>query len=86
MLPPVASGSNLFIDYRARFETPGAYDIKYTLSVPGDTAPGNDSLARPIVIRPHYDIATRRRVETLFADDLREFGYRFEDAPADQAS
>ena len=57
VLPPVASGSNLFIDYRARFETPGAYDIKYTLSVPGDTAPGNDSLARPIVIRPHYDIA-----------------------------
>jgi len=57
VLPAVASGSNLFIDYRAQFETPGAYDVKYTLTVPGDTAPDNDSLTRPIVIRPYYDIA-----------------------------
>lgn len=34
----------------------------------------------------YYDAATRRRVETLFADDLHQFGYRFEEAPPDPAA
>lgn len=57
VLPSMDSGQDLFIDYRARFEEPGAYEIRYTLNVPGDTAPANDTLTRPIVIRPYLDIA-----------------------------
>jgi hypothetical protein len=57
VLGAMPAGTALFLDYRARFETPGAYDVRYTLHVPGDTAPDNDTLVRPIVIRPYYDIA-----------------------------
>jgi hypothetical protein len=55
-LPALARGSQVFVNYRARFAEPGTYDVKFTLNTPGDTAPQNDTLTRPILVRPFNDI------------------------------
>jgi hypothetical protein len=46
----------VFIDYRAEFPEPGSFDVTFTAGVAGDTAPDNDSLTRPVLVRPYYDI------------------------------
>jgi hypothetical protein len=57
VLPVMARGAQLYIDYRAQFAEPGTYDVKFTLQVPGDTAAANDTLTRPVLVRPYNDIA-----------------------------
>jgi len=55
-LPTLARGAQVFVNYRASFAEPGSYDVKFTLNTPGDTAPQNDTLTRPILVRPYNDI------------------------------
>jgi hypothetical protein len=55
-LPALARGSQVFVNYRASFAEPGTYDVKFALSTPGDTAPQNDTLTRPVLVRPYNDI------------------------------
>ena len=57
VLPVMARGAQLYVDYRAQFAEPGTYDVKFTLQVPGDTAAANDTLTRPVLVRPYNDIA-----------------------------
>jgi hypothetical protein len=57
VLPVMARGAQLYVDYRAQFAEPGTYDVKFTLEVPGDTAAANDTLTRPVLVRPYNDIA-----------------------------
>ena len=56
-LPSLPRGAQIYVDYRARFADPGSYEVKFLLQTPGDTAAGNDALTRPILIRPHNDVA-----------------------------
>jgi hypothetical protein len=56
-LPSLARGAQIYVNYRAQFAEPGSYDVKFSLQTPGDTAADNDSLVRPIIVRPHNDIA-----------------------------
>jgi hypothetical protein len=56
-LPSMARGTQLFVDYRAMFTEPGTYDVKFTATAPGDTAADNDTLTRPVLVRPYNDIA-----------------------------
>jgi len=57
LLPAMARGSTLAVDYRASFAEAGTYDVKFTLVTPGDTSADNDTLTRPLVVRPYFDIA-----------------------------
>jgi hypothetical protein len=50
VLPVMARGAQLYVDYRAQFAEPGTYDVKFTLQVPGDTAAANDTLTRPVLV------------------------------------
>ena len=56
-LPALARNAQLFVDYTAEFAEPGNYDVTFTTTTPGDTAPANDTLTRTIIVRPYYDIA-----------------------------
>jgi len=56
-LPGMARGTQLYVNYRATFAEPGTYEVKFSLSTPGDTAPANDVLVRPVLVRPYYDVA-----------------------------
>ena len=56
-LPTLARNAQLFVDYSAEFAEPGSYDVTFTTAAPGDTAPGNDTLTRAIIVRPFNDIA-----------------------------
>jgi hypothetical protein len=73
-LPPMARNSQLFIDYRARFEEPGTFDVTFAAAATGDTAPGNDLLTRPVLVRPYYDIAIAGSLDLsrFTAGDRRE--------------
>jgi hypothetical protein len=57
MLPVLARGAQLYVDYRAQFAEPGTYDVTFTLQTPGDTAAANDTLTRPLLVRPYNDIS-----------------------------
>lgn len=57
VLPVMARGAQLYVDYRAQFAEPGIYDVKFTLQVPDDTAAANDTLTRPVLVRPYNDMA-----------------------------
>jgi hypothetical protein len=57
VLPVMARGAQLYVDYRAQFAEPGTYDVTFALQVPGDTAAANDTLTRPVLVRPYNDIA-----------------------------
>jgi hypothetical protein len=57
VLPVMAPGAQLYVDYRAQFAEPGTYDVKFTLQAPGDTAAANDTLTRPVLVRPYNDIS-----------------------------
>ena len=63
----MARDSQLYVNYQARFAEPGTYDVKFTLTVPGDSAPQNDTLTRAVLVRPYNDIGV---AGTL---DLTEF-------------
>jgi hypothetical protein len=56
-LPVMARNAQLYVDYTAQFAEPGTYDVKFTLNTPGDTAAANDTLARPLLVRPYNDIS-----------------------------
>lgn len=56
-LPTIERNTTLYVDYEALFEEPGNYDVRFTLTTPGDSAPENDTLERTILVRPFYDIA-----------------------------
>jgi hypothetical protein len=56
-LPALARHAQVYVDYSAEFAEPGSYDVTFTAVAPGDTAPGNDTLTRAIVVRPFNDIA-----------------------------
>jgi hypothetical protein len=62
-LPVMARGAQLYVDYRAQFAEPGTYDVKFTLQTPGDTAAANDTLTRPVLVRPYYDISVSGDVD-----------------------
>jgi hypothetical protein len=62
-LPSLARNAQLFVDYVAEFADPGTYDVTFTATAPGDTAPDNDALTRPIIVRPFNDIAVSGALE-----------------------
>ena len=57
LLPVMARGAQLHVDYRAQFAEPGTYEVKFTLQTPGDTANANDTLTRPVLVRPWNDLS-----------------------------
>jgi hypothetical protein len=73
-LPTMARNSQLFVNYSAQFDDPGNFDITFTASAPGDTAPDNDVLTRAVLVRPYNDIAVTGSLEmpNLFSDQTRE--------------
>jgi hypothetical protein len=74
VLPVMARGAQLYVDYRAQFAEPGTYDVKFTLQVPDDTAAANDTLTRPVLVRPYNDIAVSGDLDLtgLLAGGTRE--------------
>jgi hypothetical protein len=55
-VPPMIRGGLSYVNFRATFAEPGSYDATFTASAAGDTAPDNDTLRRPILVRPYNDI------------------------------
>ena len=76
-LPELERGSQLYVKYRANFAEPGAYDVKFTLDTPGDTAVDNDTLTRGILVRPYNDIAVSGEFDLtrLMAGETREASF-----------
>ena len=76
-LPELERGAQLYVNYRATFAEPGAYDVKFTLHTPGDTAADNDTLTRGILVRPYNDIAVSGEFDLtrLMAGDTREASF-----------
>lgn len=76
-LPALARGTQLHVDYEASFAEPGAYDVKFTLHTPGDTATDNDTLTRAILVRPFNDIAVSGLVDLtrMLVGESRESTY-----------
>jgi hypothetical protein len=62
-LPAMARNAQLYVDYSAEFAEPGSYDVTFTATTPGDTAPGNDTLTRAVIVRPFNDIAVAGGLE-----------------------
>ena len=56
-LPDLARNAQLFVDYTAEYAEPGTFDATFTVAAAGDTAPGNDTLTRAVLVRPYNDIA-----------------------------
>ncbi len=73
-LPALERGTQLYVRYRATFAEPGAYDVRFILHTPDDTAIDNDSLTRAILVRPYNDIAVAGEVDLtrLMAGETRE--------------
>jgi hypothetical protein len=73
-LPAMARNSQVFVNYSAEFAEPGNYDVTFTVSVEGDTAPDNDTLNRVVLVRPYNDIAVAGSLEmaNLFGGQTRE--------------
>ena len=73
-LPVMARNAQVFVNYTAEFAEPGNYDVTFAVAAPGDTAPGNDSLNRVVVVRPYNDIAVSGSLEMdgLFGGETRE--------------
>ncbi len=72
-LPTMARNAQLFVDYSAEFAEPGNYEVTFTSTTPGDTAPDNDTLTRAIIVRPFYDIAVAGGLDmpAMFAGQTR---------------
>jgi hypothetical protein len=66
-LPTLARNAMLYVNYQAEFAEPGNYDVRFTLTTPGDTAADNDALKRLIIVRPFNDIGVSGNL------DLSEF-------------
>jgi hypothetical protein len=62
-LPTMARGAQLYVNYRATFADPGTYEVKFALQAPGDTASANDTLTRPVLVRPFYDVAVSGQLD-----------------------
>jgi hypothetical protein len=73
-LPFMARNAQLFVNYSAEFAEPGNYEVTFTATAPGDTAPDNDTLNRVVLVRPYHDIAVSGTLEMadLFAGQIRE--------------
>jgi hypothetical protein len=56
-LPALARNASAYVDWMATFAEPGEYGVVFTASSVGDTAPDNDVLQRPILVRPWNDVA-----------------------------
>jgi len=82
-LPPVSRGTQLHVDYTAQFAEPGSYEVKFTLLTPGDTAAGNDTLTRAILVRPYNDIAVSGDLDLtrLMIGDTREHTFKVTAGP-----
>ena len=83
MLPPVSNGTQLQVDYTAQFAEPGSCEVNFTLQTPGDTAAGNDSLTRVILVRPYNDIAVSGDLDLthLMVGDTREHTFTVKAGP-----
>ena len=73
-LPVMARNTQLFVNYSAEFAEPGNYDVTFTATAAGDTAPDNNTLNRVVLVRPYNDIAVTGALEMpgLFAGQMRE--------------
>jgi hypothetical protein len=73
-LPTLARNASLYVDYTAEFAEPGTYDVTFTASAAGDTAPGNDSLNRAVLVRPFQDagVSGSLAMDGLFGGQRRE--------------
>jgi hypothetical protein len=73
-LPSMPRNAQLFVNYSAEFAEPGNYDVTFTATAPGDTAPDNDTLNRVILVRPYNDIAVTGTLDMpgLFAGQTRD--------------
>jgi hypothetical protein len=74
LLPSMPRNAQLFVNYSAEFAEPGNYDVTFTATAPGDTAPDNDTLSRAILVRPYIDIAVTGTLDMpgLFAGQTRD--------------
>jgi hypothetical protein len=72
-LPTLARGATLFIDYTAEFAEPGTYEVTFQVAAPGDSAPANDALTRPVLVRPWYDVSVAGSLDMpgLFGEQRR---------------
>jgi hypothetical protein len=76
-LPELERGTQLYVRYRATFAEPGAYDVRFILHTPNDTAVDNDTLTRGILVRPYNDIGVSGEVDLtrLVAGETREASF-----------
>ncbi|HET7809693.1 MAG TPA: M12 family metallo-peptidase [Steroidobacteraceae bacterium] len=81
-LPPLARGAYAYIDWRVLFDDPGSYEAKFTLSTPGDSATGNDSLTRTLLVRPYNDIGVTGALDLtqFIVGDTRELTFEVSSA------
>ena len=72
-LSTLARGATLYVDYTAEFDEPGDYDIHFAVSAVGDSAPANDSLTRPVRVRPYLDasVSGSLNMDGLFGGQTR---------------
>jgi len=56
-LPSLARNAQVYVDWQGRFDDPGSYNLVFTAAAAGDSAPDNDVLQRPVIVRPWNDIA-----------------------------
>ena len=83
VLPDVSHGTQLSVDYTAQFDEPGSYEVRFTLQTPGDTADGNDTLTRAILVRPYNDIAVSGDLDLtrLMVGESREHSFKVKAGP-----
>jgi hypothetical protein len=74
VLPSMPRNSHLYVNYSAEFAEPGNYDVTFTVTAAGDTAPDNNTLTRAVLIRPYNDIAVTGALDMpdLFAGQTRD--------------
>jgi hypothetical protein len=56
-LPTLSKGSQVYVDWRARFAEPGSYGVTFTAGAAGDSASDNDVLQRAVIVRPWNDVS-----------------------------
>src|SRR5206468_10709154 len=63
-LPTLARNAQVYVDWQARFAEPGSYDMVFTADAVGDTAPDNDVLQRPVIVRPWNDVGVTGAIDS----------------------
>jgi hypothetical protein len=77
-LPAVLRGAQMDVDYKVFYAEPGSYEVKFSLTTPGDTATANDTLARAILVKPYNDVSISGELDLtrLMVGEVRERTFR----------